>query len=75
MTPFMDRDKVQVPQTQVNFIDSFLLPTFKTLQKSIRYSLFPIRKLTFLNFQLLPEFQQIIDVITENRKKWCEVAA
>lgn len=33
VTPFMDRDKVQVPQTQVNFIDSFLLPTFRLLTK------------------------------------------
>jgi len=28
VTPFMDRDKVKVPHSQINFIDSFLLPTF-----------------------------------------------
>lgn len=33
VTPFMDPDKVKVPQTQVNFIDSFLLPTFRLLHK------------------------------------------
>jgi len=56
VTPFMDRDKVQVPNSQINFIDSFLLPTFKTLHK------------------IVPEFQPIIDVIVENRKRWAESA-
>jgi len=56
VTPFMDRDKVVVPQTQVNFIDSFLLPTFRALHK------------------IIPEFQSIIDVITDNRKKWADSA-
>lgn len=35
VTPFMDRDKVVVPQTQVNFIDSFLLPTFRLLNRIV----------------------------------------
>ena len=35
VTPFMDRDKVKVPQTQVNFIDSFLLPTFRLLNRVV----------------------------------------
>lgn len=56
VTPFMDRDKVQVPNSQIGFIDSFLLPTFKTLHK------------------IVPEFQPMIDVIIENRKKWAESA-
>lgn len=35
VTPFMDRDKVKVPQTQINFIDSFLLPTFRLLNRVV----------------------------------------
>eukprot|EP00026_Physarum_polycephalum_P010417 Phypoly_transcript_10581.p1 GENE.Phypoly_transcript_10581~~Phypoly_transcript_10581.p1 ORF type:complete len:305 (+),score=45.55 Phypoly_transcript_10581:195-1109(+) len=35
VTPFMDPDKVKIPQTQVNFIDSFILPTFRLLHKVV----------------------------------------
>jgi len=35
VTPFMDKDKVIVHQTQVNFIDTILLPTFTLLFKTI----------------------------------------
>lgn len=56
VTPFMDRDKVQVNNSQIGFIDSFLLPTFKTLHK------------------IVPEFQPMIDIIIENRKRWTESA-
>jgi hypothetical protein len=35
VTPFMDPDKVKISQTQVNFIDSFLLPTFRLLNKVV----------------------------------------
>jgi len=33
VTPFMDRDIVKLPQSQISFIDTFLLPTFKSLHK------------------------------------------
>jgi len=33
VTPFMDKEKVVLPQTQLNFIDTFLLPTFQLLHK------------------------------------------
>jgi len=33
VTPFMDKEKVIISQTQINFINTFLLPTFKLLHK------------------------------------------
>lgn len=35
VTPFMDKEKVIVHQTQVNFIDTILLPTFTLLLKTL----------------------------------------
>jgi high affinity cGMP-specific 3',5'-cyclic phosphodiesterase 9 len=33
VTPFMDKEKVVIPQTQINFIETFLMPTFTLLHK------------------------------------------
>jgi len=33
VTPFMDKEKVVLPKTQLNFIETFLIPTFTLLQQ------------------------------------------